>query len=427
MRRTPSSPQAASAESSRSSFEAEAEAVVASLRGAFAEVIETALGRVATAKEVADGFGVHRKLGWQIARGAYDDDPFHAARFVPTRRAIEPWLDAARSRRVPDEVLARVDRAMESFERLLHAHAGDRESLEMMLESCAASPDAEADLRWRGEAFRGQAYILGVRVKTLLSMAVLAPSADRSGWFDMARVNAHLGFVRTRSNVRWVIGQSVVMAGPDGSVMPSTRQPLAPDDAARHGGVPLIERFCSAPLPPIVRRPGPEGLVEDELQAGPIGARGEVNLVTGEIMRSVGPVWRSREGEDALFGTGVRTPAEMLLCDLFVHRDLFPGVERTIRVYSELFSPVAHDERDRLAVSDQVHSLGRGLMRLSAPEAPRYAMLAAYVFERCGWEPTAFDLYRIRMAYPPLPASVMFHHPLPPAPAGVNESTPGGA
>lgn len=418
---------AAGASGARLSFEAEAEAVVASLRGAFAEVIETALGRVATAKEVADGFGIHRKLGWQIARVAYDEDPFHAARYLPTRRAIEPWIEAARSRRVPDDLLERVDRAMASFERLLTAHAGDRESLEMMLESCAASPDADADLRWRGEAFRGQAYILGVRVKTLLSMAVLAPSGARDGWFDMARVNAHLGFVRTRSNVRWVVGQSVAMAGPESSVMLTTREPLAPDDAARHAGVPLLERFCSSPLPDIVRRPGPEGLVEDELQAGPIGARGEVNIVTGEVIRSVGPVWRSREGEDALFGTGVRTPAEMLLCDMFVHRDLFPGVERTIRVYSELFSPIAHEERDRLPVSDRVHVLGRGLSRLSAPEAPHYAAIASFVFDRCGWDAAAFDLYRIRMAYPPLPASVMFHHPLPPAPVGTPVVTPRGA
>lgn len=406
----------------RLAFERDAAAVIDAVRRLYAEVIETGIGRAGTASEVADGFGVHRKLGWQIARAAYDDDPFLAARFIPTPRAVRTWLDAARLKSVGEELLDAAERATLAFENLIETHAVDRAQLEMMLEACARIPDESSDERWRRDAFNGNSYIWGVRVKTQLATAFMAPSAEKPGWFDFARLNALLGFVRTRPDVRWVVAQAVTLRGDDNEVMRPQREPLSPSDAARMHGVPIIEQFCSPSAPPVVRRAGSHDLVEDELLPGPVGQTGEVDLVMGEVLRAMAPMHGSREGENALFGTGVRAPAELLLCDLFVHRDLFPHVERTIRVYSELFSPVTRDERDRLIVADRVQHLGRGLGRLAAPEAPHYRRMSSFVFETLGWNPEEFDLYRIRMAYPPMPASVMFHHPLPPPAVREKES-----
>ena len=74
-----------------------------------------------------------------------------------------------------------------------------------------------------------------------------------------------------------------------------------------------------------------------------------------------------RRGERALWGTGVRTPGELLITDHFVHRDLFPGVVRELCVFGELISPITQDDRDLLPVSERLLELGSGLDRVARP------------------------------------------------------------
>jgi hypothetical protein len=149
-----------------------------------------------------------------------------------------------------------------------------------------------------------------------------------------------------------------------------------------------------------------------------MGQTGEATVVTGEIARELAPVYRTQPGEDAMFGTAVRTPCETLVYDHLVHRDLFPGQVRTLRVYSELISPVSRDERDLLRVSEQVQYLGRGITRLPTAEVPRYLELMELVLGRMSWNAEDFELYRVRMRYPPLPVAVMLHHDLRDPPEG---------
>ena len=105
--------------------------------------------------------------------------------------------------------------------------------------------------------------------------------------------------------------------------------------------------------------------------------------------------------------------AETLISDHFVHHDLWPGVERELWVFSELISPVTHDERDRLTVPERLVPLGRGLERVRTAEVPRYAELLETAFAEAGWDPNDFDVYRVRMRYPPIPVSVMVRHEMP--------------
>lgn len=402
-------------ESDQGVFEAEARQVVSEIRDLFATVIETAVGRVETAQEVSEGFGIQRKLGWQIAKVAYGEDPFHEARHIPTPRALKTWIKAAQAKDVSEKLLDDLESASSRFEHLIETHCQDRDRLEMMLGLVGDSIDERAETRWRREAFLGNSYIFGVRAKTMLSLTILAPS-EKPDYLDVARLQGLLGFVRNRPDVQWMIAQTVAYSGKDAAVMTPEREALDPETAKAHGGVPLIGAYCSDPMPPVTRRASEvtPGVTFDELLPGPIGQTAELDLVTGEVMRAVAPAHATHAGEVANFGPAVRTPSESLVCDLLVHRDLFGEVERSVRVYSQLFSPVSREPRDELVVSERIQTLGRGLGRVHTPDVPLYARMAGDAMARLGWDPEAFDLHRIRMRYPPVPASVMFHQPLPP-------------
>ena len=380
-------------------------------------VIEAVCGGAPKAHEVADGFGVHRKLGWQIWNIAYLDDPLAAIRHRPSERGLKAWRDAAQRRGAPAELLDALTNSINALDRLAHKHADSRELLEIMLDSAEpAALDAKAELRWRKMAFTGNTYVWGVRARTFLATSFQVPS-QRPGFFDMVTLRGLFDLIRTRPNVRWPFAQSVVYSSDD--ERHPAREPLAVTEATRDLGTPLLEAFCSKPLPPAQRRRGESGMLEDELAPGAVGQTGGSTIVTGEIIREVAPVYATTPGEDAMFGVGVRTPSETLICDYLVHRDLFGPVRRELRVYSELASPTPRDDRDRLPVSERVLELGRGISRIRTAEAPRYHEMVDFVLGRMGWDAEAFYVYRVRMRYAPIPISVMVHHALPEAPEGV--------
>ena len=68
---------------------------------------------------------------------------------------------------------------------------------------------------------------------------------------------------------------------------------------------------------------------------------------------------------------------------------------------------------DRVTVELSPYDLGRGLERVRTAEIPRYADILGAVFEKTGWKADDFDVYRVRMRYPPMPVSVMVRHEMP--------------
>ncbi|MBI5866622.1 MAG: hypothetical protein HZB38_19315 [Planctomycetes bacterium] len=397
-------------------FEADAQRSIAAIRDSFAAAIEVVCGGRPRAQDVATGFQLHRKLGWQIWNVAYAADPMRAVRLMPTEHGLQVWIEASRTTGVPKDILERLEQTPAIFESLLARHAKDRGLLELLSESSDSAPDEATELRWRKMAFSGNSFTFGVRAKTLLAVAVLHPS-DRWPFFDMVRVQGLLGLIRTRANVRWPFAQSIVQSGEDGHQCLPRREPLMPHGSSDGSDVPLMRDFCSQPAPAVQRRLGESGLLEDELLPGPVGQTGECTVITGEIMRELAPRHRTHEGEDAMFGTGVRTPSELLIYDHIVHKDLFPKVQRELRVYSELISPTTRDVRDRLPVSEKVQHLGRGLDRIRTAEVARYADILTCIFQRTGWKSGDFEAFRVRMRCPPIPVSVMIRHDLPAPPS----------
>lgn len=400
--------------SDRSRFEAETLDAVAGVRDAFARVIEQKCPGSKAVTALCAAFGIHRKLAWQVSKVAYSDDPFVAAKHMPTAKAVSGWLDAAGERGVPGSLVASARDAAERFESLVGRHATSRSELEMLLGSCVSSPDAQSETRWREQAFLGNSFIWGAHCKTLLAISVLIPSSDKPRHFHAAQVRGLLGFRQTRPGVRWVVNQSVVADDASNTRTTLVRTPLDPEAAARHKGVPVLPEFCSVPMPSLERRVTPDGMVHDEFAPGALGQAGERTLVTGELMRNIGPAHATPDDKIAHFGAAVRTPAELMHFDLFVHRDLFGPVTRELRVFSDLTSPFAFEDADSLSVAERVVPLGMGVSLAQTPDIPGYRELASSLFRTLGAAPDDYELYRVRLRYPPMPTTVMLRHELPP-------------
>ena len=393
-------------------FRREMVGAVTQIREAYARMIELRCSGSKTVSEVGAAFGVHRKLAWQVIKVAYAEDALVASRHMPSGKSNQLWLAAARSRGVAEPLVMAASDAFARFERVVESHAADRNEFEMMVESIAGAGDVAAEERWRQHSFLGNSFTLGAHCRVLLAMCVLMPSEDREHYFHSVQVRGLIGFRQTRAGVRWVVNQSVVLDDDSRQGEGMERAAIDPAGAAAHNGVPVIPEFCSDPVPVLSRRPGAGGVVQDEFRSSAVGSTGERTLVTGEILRNVAPVHATERDRVAHFGTAVRTPTEMLHFDLFVRAGLFGEVERELRVFSDLASPVSFEEQDALSVSDRIVSMGRGVGLAQAPDLPGYPDLASSVFDRLGVDPSEYELYRIRMAYAPMPTTVMMKHAL---------------
>lgn len=393
-------------------FEADTIAAVTQIRDAYARIIETKCPGSKAVTAVSEAFGIHRKLAWQVVKVAYAEDPFVATRHMPPGKSLGVWLDSARAVGVDGALIDTAQSACDRLARVIDTHASSRAEFEMLIESFGQACDVATEEKWRQHAFMGNSFTLGVQCRVLLAMCVLMPSEDKEDYFHSVQVRGMMGYRQTRPGVRWVLNQSVALDDASRHEIMMTRRAIDPQAAERHNGVPVMPEYCSDPVPRLARHRTPEGLMQDELLASDVGLTGQRTLVTGEILRNIAPVYETENDKVAHFGSAVRIPAEMLHFDLFVRRGLFGDVERELCVFSELASAVTFDQRDRISVSAEISRMGRGVSLAQAPDIAGYPDLARSVFGRLSIDPSDYELHRIRMAYPPLPATVTMKHVL---------------
>lgn len=398
------------------SFQAETVEALSRVRGLFSRLVEYKCPTDRSVSHIASTFGIHRKLAWQVGKVAYSADPFLAARHVPSPKSLGVWLNAASRAGCPQDLVQDAAGAAQRFHSLAAEHTRSEQEFEMMLESCAQADEA-AHARWRQQSFLGNSFVWGAHCKLLLSVMVFQPSEDRANYFHLAQVRGLIGFRQTRPNIRWLINEAVVADDQARVNTTVQRVPLDPAEAREHLGVPVLPRFCSSPMPEFSRRVTPGGMVHDEFVSGPVGHAGERTLVTGEVIRNLGPSHATEQDKVGHFGAGVRIPTERLHMDLFVHRSLFPGVQRDLCMFSDLNSDVAFEDADALPIPERIQPLGRGVALAQTPDIPSYPELASTVFAHLGAEPAEYDLFRVRIPFPPMPVTVMVRHPLPPPPA----------
>ena len=132
------------------------------------------------------------------------------------------------------------------------------------------------------------------------------------------------------------------------------------------------------------------------------------------------PYYRSPSNEMGEHRAVCDLPAELLLFDLFLHNSFTFAMPPSMALYSDLnaFSPHSGRTPDlnRLPIYETLQDLGSGPLPLATPDVPKYNQMVQAMFDRVEWRPRDFRGYRVRIAYPACPASVVLRYELPEAP-----------
>jgi hypothetical protein len=378
-------------------------------------VVDAVPGAPHGPQRLAQMLGVDKVLTSRVLKAARNRDPLAVAHLVPGPEPLRRLLRSAKKQNTPDHLVKAAMAAVDDFERLIRREAGDRSGLDAIISAWLPAAREQFELRRKQAAYRAMSELKGCRVDVNLATVILNPSPDGE-----------------RLDIVWIMGlMGLHRLRPDAALKLATRR-MAEQDGPRHPatleGEPIegmpgvrLDRFCDAPPAPLkVHRVG--DVTHYTLAENDFGPKSGVDLVIAEVNLAEMPryVPRQRKRKGNVFAE-ISTPAKVLLFDVLVHEDVYPGSEPALLIYDTVLDGVAdvNDRRrdaDRLDLMESVGLLGRGSAKFRVGEVPHYVELIRHVFDRMGWNDEEFRGYRCRIDYPIYGSQVVMAFDPPPPP-----------
>lgn len=367
---------------------------------------------------VAQRLGVERTLGWRLAKIASTASPAEIVERAPSRQTVRRICEVARAAGATGQAVDSFNVAWEGFERWRERHGPDRTSLAAMVAQVIGEPqDTSSSPSERRVAARALASIFGIWADVRLKLDVIVPSAAE-GRVDILSINGYLGMQALRPDIRWPLGRLRLSSG-EGDPRPGELVPLDPGGVERFGA-PVVEAFCEGPIPAIAETVHPDGSLQHDLTAWPMGANSPISVLLGVMLTGVGQRRASGPTDVAEMHVSQHTPCGVSVHDMVVHRDLWPEPAKGEHItYSDLGPlpnfPAGRESRLVLDLGERVEPLGPAPEALFSPDSPRHEEMFRWMCAFRGLEPRDFDVYRTRIPHPPIPSRTAMRLPLPPA------------
>ena len=400
-------------------FELEATRVLQQLRTSLGRVLADLPGHVSKPAELQRSLKVDINLSCKVFRVINATSPLDAGPHVPGINGLRTFLKAAHRAGVGEPLVNAATVAADEFNRLVTNHAGDRPAFDTMISSFADSPDAnQITLQHRRALFRGYRHILGVQARVQIRCFFLQPAED-ARMLDMVSVAGILGLRQLCPGSPLIMSRWNV-TNDDGCLQEVKCEPL---DSSTEAG--LLPEFCSRPLPQYRLAEPTPGIRCGELISNGLGKQAAITCVQSHVHRAAIPRYRGDTDRVGAYAARVRLPCEVLLIDVIARDDVY-GNQKPIAYacsehQGEILAVSACADWLRLKPYESVAYLGKGSSLLYSTDFPRGPELGAYVFERMGWSPDRFDVYRCRVEYPIMPSTVTMQFDLPESPTTSGE------
>lgn len=348
---------------------------------------------------LAKRLGVDKVLASRVLKAMRSPDPMSVIHRIPGPEPLRRLLKGVARQGVEPQLIAAAQDAVDHFEHLIRNEIGDRSALDTIISAWVPEARREFQLRRKQSAFKAMSQLKGAQANAIVATVILNPSDDGTH-IDIVWISGLIGLHRLRpgAGVKLVTRR---IAPADGDRQPRT---FAGEPITSYEHVQL-EEFCSEPLPKLhVEKVGE--VMHYTLADDGFGPRTAVDLVFGEVnFREIKRTVPAGSGRKAYVFAETSTPAKMMQFDVFVHEDVYPGSNPSVRVYDTAFEGIADvndpaRDIDQLDVVETAEPLGEGLARFRSSEVPRYSRMIRTAFESLHWDAERFRGYRCRIDYP---------------------------
>jgi hypothetical protein len=376
-------------------------------------------GPIRTGPALSEALGIDINLSWKLLNVCKPGAGRSGLLRMPGESAVRILLSAARRRGVSAVTVDEIRAGFAAYERLIEVHAGSRAALESLLTHAGDGPQS-IDVATRRAAFRANSTMLGVQAAAQLASYVFWPEVhDGKPSSAVAILRGLSELRRLRADVPWIIGRGRRTDHQGRLYGQPHPVPIDPESAREHGGVPVIKFFSTGPVASVRRTITSDGMAIDRILAGPVGRKGAQSIFLGETMRPGLASQDDPANPTLRLVVSVHTPCELLVFDAFFHKDLPilgpPAVLTASELGGDSLGYCEPHDRVLLQLGAEIEDHGLGLRTAHVSEVPRYPEMMNAMCERLGVRSDDLRLFRVKIAYPPVPSGVLIERAMRPA------------
>ena len=340
---------------------------------------------------IARELGLSRVIVGKLINAVGRADPHDLLGQIPGPESLRAFVRAAGARGISADDVRAAIAAIDEFAEVVRREFGTRSAFNAAL--AAERPESRSRLvhHSRYQVHMGMRQILGVEADTWLTSMIFLPSRAADDLVDVTVIHGALGLRRLRSDVDIYF-----------TMGPPNQSPQQPTQLAQ-SLVDLEEFYTHAPARLKSELAG--GQLVHRLAQDPVGRAGTADMLT--VGRQPGGSQRYATPQRPRGGLVVfpDVPVKMLVCDVHLHPEIFPGSFPELIVYNPGGRGPANPadrgrDVDRIEVPEAVQALGCAPDRFDIPEAPHYADMMARVCSHLEQPLEALRTFRLRMAYP---------------------------
>jgi hypothetical protein len=393
--------------------------VAEQLRTKLLEVAGEIGGPVFRPSRFVELLGIDKSLASRIIRSLRSETSYETLHLIPSPTGLAIFLDSAERFGCTPGPLAAARRAVSEFQDLLVEMPGGRSSLDALMSESAVEVRERAERTASQGVYRSMSYLLGFRCDVVTSAIILTPSDD-GVTADGLDVSRREGIRRLRPSAPVALfsvnlSSDVPREAPRLEMLDRLADPKDPRSV-------LLTEFCEP------RNPALELHTEGSHTIFALSNE-DVSLQHGVTISSAFHVrngylrYRAADLDEESRTYLLHYPCRLLIRDIFIRDDLYPGVEPQIRLQFPAPpgapSPRANSPGARLNQLDlasPVVSLGRGLHRAAAAGAGQHVRMLGHAFRAAGLDPERYRGYRARIMYPVPMITMGWWITLPPRP-----------
>lgn len=364
--------------------------------------------------DLARAWRVDPTLAARIFRALRDQDPLTVLHELPAVPSLQGLLAAARRRGVDKEKIRQAEIAVGELEELIRRVGGSKSNLDTIVGSQVQHSRRKTEQTSKQAIFRGFSSLLGVQANTSIASYYVYPSDDPN-WCNELAVYGYDSLLRLRPELPILFGVRHTITEDKDEVSDSLRT-LHGDQIVPTAGATAIKQFCSDPFPKIEIREENKRLlyVWSDQADEPLRP---VDLIFASLELRAEARYRTEQRQFANYNLVPRNPSKNLLLDVFVHRDVWPGVEPELVMLrrGNPQSPrlITHS-LDRVDFLETLDHRGSQAASIPCKHYPSYAKLTSYVHHEMKWQIGDFRLYRCSVRYPVVGLWYSIQFPLPP-------------
>lgn len=315
--------------------------------------------------------------------------------------SLRSLVQAAQVQQVGAAIVAAAEHQISELEQLIRRLGGKKSNLDTVIGSERLEAREKIERSAKQSIYRGMSNLFGVQSALSLTSYFVYPSDNPLRCNELA-CYGNQQMHRLRPDLTTMVGGRKLMgSGEQAAGLALAREVLHRATVDDSGYSIALKPFCSEPFPQIeVQQFGDKFLYTLPGQGG--GDLQELSLVFASIESEASARVANDRETSALFMFVPRNPAQELLLDVFVHRDIWQGIEPRLEVTraDRILAVEDRLELDLLDFTEQIQSLGTGDPGVPSRVFPRYLELVSMIRQQMSWTADEFRLFRLQVKYP---------------------------